>query len=98
MDTSDVKEVLNTMFSTTEEARLKRCKPELVAIIRKALPVGGFKFKINETTRSLAQQQINVKKGVSWTLKSKHLPGKDGLSRAVDIVCYDENNKPVRST
>lgn len=36
--------------------------------------------------RSRADQERKVAAGVSKTLKSKHLPGSDGLARAADIV------------
>lgn len=41
----------------------------------------GIPVLVTETTRSLAEQKENVRKGVSWTLNSKHLIGE-----AVDIA------------
>lgn len=63
--------------------------------MRKASEVSPIPFVVLETTRSVAQQRVNIKRGVSWTMKSKHLPGKDGLSRAVDIVPIDKNGKYI---
>ena len=87
MDTSDVKEVLNAMFSEAEEKKLKSLHPHLVKVVRRARALGAT-FRIGETTRSLAQQKKNIANGVSWTLRSRHLASsKDGLARAVDLLC-----------
>lgn len=53
--------------------------------IRKDLP---YDFGVFETKRTLEQQKENVKKGVSKTLNSKHIPDKNGIVRAIDIVPY----------
>jgi peptidoglycan L-alanyl-D-glutamate endopeptidase CwlK len=44
-------------------------------------------FRVGETTRSVEQQRKNIAKGVSWTMRSRHLAAKDGLARAVDLLC-----------
>ncbi len=49
----------------------------------------GMKPKIHTAKRSLAEQKRLKAQGFSWTLKSYHLPGKDGLARAADIVDRD---------
>lgn len=55
-------------------------------VIKKDLPCD---FGVFETKRTLEQQKENVKKGVSKTLNSKHLPDKNnGIVRAMDIVPY----------
>lgn len=41
-----------------------------------------------ETERTLEKQKENVKKGVSQTLNSKHIPDSNGIVRAMDIVAY----------
>lgn len=41
----------------------------------------GIPYLVTETTRTLEEQKENVRKGVSWTLNSKHLIGE-----AVDIA------------
>ncbi len=41
---------------------------------------------IAEAKRTVAQQREKVNKGYSKTMRSNHLPGSDGLSRAADIV------------
>lgn len=51
-----------------------------------------YKFEhdwgVFETRRSLEQQKLNIKKGVSKTLNSKHIPNKYNIVRAMDIVPY----------
>lgn len=54
-------------------------------VIKKDLPCD---FGVFETKRTLEQQKENVKKGVSKTLNSKHIPDKNGIVRAMDIVPY----------
>lgn len=41
----------------------------------------GIQVKIIETLRSVEQQEENVRKGVSWTMHSKHILGK-----AIDVA------------
>jgi peptidoglycan L-alanyl-D-glutamate endopeptidase CwlK len=46
----------------------------------------GITVIVVDTLRTIAEQKQNIKKGVSWTMNSKHLPGPDGKARAIDIV------------
>lgn len=68
-------------FSAKSERALKGVHPDLVRVMRRAIKATPIDFRINEGLRSLAQQKINVKKGVSKTLNSKHLTG-----HAVDAI------------
>ncbi|MBI4921848.1 MAG: M15 family metallopeptidase [Devosia nanyangense] len=43
-------------------------------------------FSVNETARSVAQQQKNVAAGVSWTMKSRHIKAPDGRVYAADLI------------
>lgn len=45
----------------------------------------GIPVIIIDTVRTLNEQEENVRRGVSWTMKSKHLEG-----RAIDIAPYEE--------
>lgn len=67
-------------------ARLENAHPLLQALIKEML--WYVDFSLIESTRSLEQQKKNVAKGVSKTLKSKHLPDENGFSHAVDIWPY----------
>lgn len=44
---------------------------------------------IVDTLRTPQEQEENLRRGVSWTPRSKHLPGSDGKSRAIDVVPYE---------
>lgn len=73
-------------FTASEEAKLAKCHPDLVKIVREANKITKCDFQIGETSRSVAQQRANIAKGVSWTMNSRHIVSKDGLSRAVDLL------------
>jgi peptidoglycan L-alanyl-D-glutamate endopeptidase CwlK len=90
MNSDDVREVLNRMFSEAEEKKLKSLHPDLVKVVRRARALGA-QFRIGETSRSLEQQKKNVAKGVSKTLRSRHLVSKDGLCRAIDLLALVDN-------
>jgi peptidoglycan L-alanyl-D-glutamate endopeptidase CwlK len=68
-------------LGTKSRAALKGVHPLLIKLCEEAIKGAPVDFRVNEGLRSLAQQKINVKKGVSKTLKSKHLTG-----HAVDII------------
>lgn len=68
-------------LGASSEKALKGVHLDLVRVVRRAIAITSIDFRVMEGKRSLAQQKINVKKGVSQTLKSKHLTG-----HAVDII------------
>lgn len=68
-------------FSNSSERELGGVHPDLVRVMRRAINESPIDFRVMEGLRSLAQQKVNVEKGVSKTLKSKHLTG-----HAVDVV------------
>lgn len=74
------------MLSEKEAARMKRAHPDLQKIIRRAAEITTVPFTILQADRTLEQQKANVAKGVSWTMKSRHLIGADGMVYAVDIA------------
>ena len=71
-------------FGAESEAMLKGVDPRLVQICRMAILV--MDFKVIDGVRTLEEQRINVARGKSWTMNSKHL---DGL--AVDLAPYPVN-------
>lgn len=74
---------LNKPFglSKTSQARLEGVDPRLVSLVHEIL--WYMDVSVIEGLRSVTQQQQNVKKGVSKTMKSKHLVGK-----AIDLYPY----------
>lgn len=58
---------------------------ELLARLTEA----GIMVLIVDTLRTTAEQEENIRKGVSWTKHSKHLPDKTGKSNAIDLCPYE---------
>lgn len=73
-------------LTQADEARLNKAHPDLAKVVRLCAKTTPVPFRVGETTRSVEQQRENIRKGVSWTMRSRHLPGKDGLARAVDLI------------
>lgn len=46
----------------------------------------GLRLYVHNALRTKEEQKALVQKGHSKTMNSKHLPGSDGLARAVDVV------------
>lgn len=59
--------------------------PDLVRVVELGIKYSPHDFAVTEGVRSIQDQMVNVSKGVSWTLHSKHLVQADGLGHAVDI-------------
>lgn len=59
----------------------KNVMPELVALCRVVVSRSPIDFMIVDGMRTIEEQRINVRKGVSKTMKSKHLEG-----RAIDFA------------
>ncbi|MDG4856405.1 M15 family metallopeptidase [Mesorhizobium sp. WSM4982] len=55
--------------------------PDLVKVIVRAQELAPFQLIVTEGLRSVAQQRENIRKGVSWTMNSRHLTG-----HAVDVA------------
>lgn len=67
----------------TPEMRAKTDK-FLAKLVEKSIQI-----MIVDTLRTDKEQEENIKKGVSWTKNSKHLPQKpSGKSNAIDICPY----------
>lgn len=69
--------------------KLEGAHPDLVRVIKRAAALSSIDFTILEVLRTPARQRELVAKGASKTMKSRHLPGSDGKSRAVDIAPMD---------
>lgn len=75
-------------FSQKSTERLMTCRLSLESVVRRALEICAVDFGVTEGVRSLERQKFLFKTGASDTLNSKHLPDKDGKSRAVDLAPY----------
>lgn len=76
-------------LSPSSEAKLKGVHPSLVKVVRR----GAEDWKDTELTwiitcgpRTVAEQKLLVAKGASKTMNSRHIPGADGYSKAVDVA------------
>lgn len=73
--------------------KLQGVHPKLVSVVERAIEITKQDFTVIQGVRTPEEQQRLYDQGrktpgpiVTWTLKSRHLPGKDGLGRAVDLV------------
>ncbi len=86
-------------FSTASFKRLNNSAvhPDIKKLMIEAIKTSPVDFSVIETARTVEQQKINIKKGVSKTLKSRHIPSsnKSGLCEAVDVAPYPINWKNI---
>jgi peptidoglycan L-alanyl-D-glutamate endopeptidase CwlK len=73
-------------MDNASEVLLLKCHPDLARVIKLAFEHSAVKFRVTETLRTEKRQRQLVNAGASQTMRSRHLPGKDGLSRACDVV------------
>jgi len=77
-------------LSLADKSLLLKAHPDLRKVVERCAVITDMPFRIGETARTKEQQIKNVAKGVSQTLKSRHIVSADGLSRAVDLLaCPD---------
>ena len=82
------------MFSFSKKSLEKinnpKVHPRIRELLIQAITTSPIDFTVIETVRTIEQQKINVAKGVSKTMKSRHIPStnKSGLCEAVDIIPY----------
>jgi peptidoglycan L-alanyl-D-glutamate endopeptidase CwlK len=69
--------------------KLDGAHPDLVRVIKRAAALASIDFTVLEVLRTPARQKELVRTGASKTMNSRHLPGADGKSRAVDIAPLD---------
>ena len=71
--------------------------PRLRELLIQAISTSPIDFTVIETVRTVEQQKINVAKGVSKTMRSRHIPSSNvsGYCEAFDIAPYpiDWNDK-----
>jgi peptidoglycan L-alanyl-D-glutamate endopeptidase CwlK len=60
-------------LTPADEAKLALAHPDLAKVVRRCAEIYPGIFRVLETARSAAQQQANLKKGVSQTSRSRHV-------------------------
>ena len=78
------------IINTASEKRLKGVHPDLVRVVRRTAadwkePETGWIITCG--VRTLEEQKILKAKGASRTLRSRHIPARNGCSHAVDFAC-----------
>jgi len=81
---------------------LQGVHPDLVKVVERAIEITPVDFTVFEGVRTLNRQRQLVAKGLSKTMNSRHIPGADGLAKAVDLVPLVDGkvtweNKHIRS-
>lgn len=76
-------------LSARDRERLAGVHPDLVAVVERAATLSPKRFIVVEGCRTLDQQKRNVAKGVSKTLKSRHIPAVNGYGHAVDLLIVE---------
>jgi peptidoglycan L-alanyl-D-glutamate endopeptidase CwlK len=76
-------------LSEKSRIKLSGAHPDLVKVIERAAELADMNFTVLEVLRTTARQRELVRSGASRTMKSRHLAGADGKSRAVDIAPMD---------
>ena len=71
-------------FSERSLKNLEGVHPDLVAVAHAALAKTSVDFVVTEGLRTLERQRQLIDKGVSLTMKSRHLTG-----HAIDVAAYD---------
>lgn len=74
------------ILSAQSLAKLSGAHPDLQKVVKRAAATSSVDFTILEVLRTMNRQKELVAKGASTTMKSRHLPNKDGYSCAVDIA------------
>lgn len=72
---------VNFKWGTASLFNLKGINPDLRKVADLALKLCPVDFRIADGLRTIAEQRLNVKKGVSKTMRSRHLTG-----HAIDFV------------
>jgi len=76
-------------LSDRDLKKLNGVHPDLVRVVRRSATLHvdpQLGFVITCGVRTLAEQKVLLAKGASKTLRSRHIPGKNGFSHAVDYA------------
>lgn len=76
-------------LTETSKKRLKGVHPDLVRVVNRAAKDWkdtSLTWIVTEGVRTVERQKELVVAGASKTMNSRHIPGKDGFAKAVDLA------------
>lgn len=73
------------VLGKTSLGRLIGVHPDLVKVVKRAIEVTEHDFSVIEGVRTREKQAAYLASGASTTMDSRHIPGADGLAKAVDL-------------
>lgn len=76
-------------LTETSKKRLKGVHPDLVRVVNRAAKDwkdANLSWIVTEGPRTVERQKQLVAAGASKTMNSRHIPGKDGFAKAVDLA------------
>lgn len=76
------------VLGKTSRSNLIGVHPDLVRCVERAIEITEQDFTVHDGVRTLEEQKEYVRRGVSKTMRSRHLEQSDGLGYAVDLVPY----------
>lgn len=76
------------VLGNKSKQELQGVHPNLVKVVELAIQLTSVDFGVHDGLRTMQEQRNYVARGVSRTLRSKHLPQSDGYGHAVDLVPY----------
>jgi peptidoglycan LD-endopeptidase CwlK len=68
--------------------RLEGVHPDLQKVVKLAIELTEVDFGVTEGVRSIDRQRQLYAGGASKTMNSRHIPGADGLGKAIDLAAY----------
>ena len=74
------------VLGAQSRAKLMGVHPDLVRVVERAIGISLIDFRVTEGLRTLARQKQLMASGATRTLRSRHLPGKNGFAHAIDLV------------
>ena len=84
---------MNNIIGKKSRKELIGVHSDLVIVVTGTYEICGDKgldLTVFDGLRALAEQKEYVRTGVSWTMKSRHLPQEDGFGHAVDLYPFIE--------
>jgi peptidoglycan L-alanyl-D-glutamate endopeptidase CwlK len=69
-------------------ANLQGVHPDLVRVVERAIQLTDQDFAVHDGCRTIEEQREFVRRGVSKTMRSRHLTNADGFGHAVDLVPF----------